>query len=46
MVEDKDGVMVFQLAQEFELGRDEALTLADELPGAAADHNTAGAHAG
>jgi hypothetical protein len=46
MVEDKEGVMVFQLAQEFELGREEALALAEELPWAASDHHVAVAHSG
>lgn len=46
MVDDGSGVMVFQLAQEFELGRDEALVLAEELPQAAHDHNSVAVHGG
>ena len=46
MEHNADGNAEFHLASEFVLGRDAALALADELPGAAADHNAVGSHFG
>jgi hypothetical protein len=46
MVDDGSGVMVFQLASEFVIGRDEALALAEELPAAAHDNTAISVHGG
>ena len=46
MEENSEGTREFHLASEFVISRDAALALAEELPGAAADHNTVGTHFG